>query len=288
MDTELLKTFLAVHQSGHFGRAAEDLFLTQAAVSARIKLLESLLGSPVFSRYRNNLQLTDTGQRLVPHAQLVLAAWDGTLRALSPPEIEQTAVNIGAPASLWDVFLQQSLLPTFSNDMALRVHAEAISPEQLRRRLLERTVDLTFQFDPPKHSDIQSVALPSLNLILVASQPRTMDSETMPSDYIEIDWGLAPAHPVDRAHSGPARLQTGLVPLALDLMLRHGGCAYLPEQRVAGYLDRLLHRVSGAEVRARPIVACYHQHTKIQPLILRLIEQAREELQSFCSPATPE
>ncbi|MGB1090783.1 MAG: LysR family transcriptional regulator, partial [Oceanobacter sp.] len=37
MDTELLKTFLEVSRTRHFGRAAENLFLTQSAVSFRVR-----------------------------------------------------------------------------------------------------------------------------------------------------------------------------------------------------------------------------------------------------------
>ncbi len=44
MDIQLLKTFLEVKATRHFGRAAENLYLTQAAVSARIKQLETVLG----------------------------------------------------------------------------------------------------------------------------------------------------------------------------------------------------------------------------------------------------
>ncbi|WP_082880488.1 MULTISPECIES: LysR family transcriptional regulator [unclassified Oleiphilus] len=39
MDIELLRTFLEVKNTRHFGKAAENLYLTQAAVSARIKQL---------------------------------------------------------------------------------------------------------------------------------------------------------------------------------------------------------------------------------------------------------
>ncbi len=44
MDTELLKTFLEVSRTRHFGRAAESLYLTQSAVSFRIRQLENQLG----------------------------------------------------------------------------------------------------------------------------------------------------------------------------------------------------------------------------------------------------
>ena len=64
MDTELLKTFLEVSRTRHFGRAAESLYLTQSAVSFRIRQLENQLGVNLFTRHRNNIRLTAAGNRL--------------------------------------------------------------------------------------------------------------------------------------------------------------------------------------------------------------------------------
>ena len=71
MDTELLKTFMEVSRTRHFGRAAENLYLTQSAVSFRIRQLESVLGVELFSRQRNNIQLTEAGEKLMPLAKTV-------------------------------------------------------------------------------------------------------------------------------------------------------------------------------------------------------------------------
>ena len=65
MDIELLKTFLEVKNTRHFGKAADNLYLTQAAVSARVKQLEDYFGIKLFIRSRNNIQLTAEGERLV-------------------------------------------------------------------------------------------------------------------------------------------------------------------------------------------------------------------------------
>lgn len=62
MDTELLKTFLEVSRTRHFGRAAEALYLTQSAVSFRIRQLENQLGVNLFTRHRNNIRLTTAGK----------------------------------------------------------------------------------------------------------------------------------------------------------------------------------------------------------------------------------
>ena len=65
MDIELLKTFLELSRTRHFGRAAENLFISQSAVSARIRQLEDSIGAPLFTRDRNNIQLTSAGERFL-------------------------------------------------------------------------------------------------------------------------------------------------------------------------------------------------------------------------------
>ena len=79
MDIQLLRTFLELDRTRHFGKAAESLFVTQSAVSARIRLLEETLGVPLFIRRRNELQLTGAGERLKRHAETIVSAWQRAL-----------------------------------------------------------------------------------------------------------------------------------------------------------------------------------------------------------------
>ena len=77
MDTQNLKAFVLVAESGSFSLAAERLHLTQPAVSKRIALLEEQLG---------NITLTEAGRALLPHARSVqqeLAAAQQSVRDLS-------------------------------------------------------------------------------------------------------------------------------------------------------------------------------------------------------------
>ena len=73
MDTDLLKTFIEVCNTRHFGKAAENLYLTQSAVSARIKLLEEYFHTTLFIRQRNSIQLTQSGDKLLPYAKQLCA-----------------------------------------------------------------------------------------------------------------------------------------------------------------------------------------------------------------------
>ena len=72
MDHDLLKTFVEVSKTRHFGKAAENLYLTQAAVSSRVRQLESQLSVQLFFRQRNNIHLTPAGEKLLPLADASL------------------------------------------------------------------------------------------------------------------------------------------------------------------------------------------------------------------------
>lgn len=69
-----MRTFLAVAEAASFSRAAQQLHLTQPAVSKRIQSLESSLGVALFDRIGKRVYLTDAGRLLKPRAQLVLDA----------------------------------------------------------------------------------------------------------------------------------------------------------------------------------------------------------------------
>ncbi len=72
MDTQSLKAFLAVAGQHSFSEAAEQLHLTQSAVSKRIQQLESQLGTPLFDRHNRTVSLTEAGHALLPRAQAIL------------------------------------------------------------------------------------------------------------------------------------------------------------------------------------------------------------------------
>ena len=72
MEIDQIETFLAVATFGGFHRAAESLRVSQPAVSARIKALETSLGATLFARSRKGLTLTDAGRILRPYAEQLL------------------------------------------------------------------------------------------------------------------------------------------------------------------------------------------------------------------------
>jgi LysR family hydrogen peroxide-inducible transcriptional activator len=67
-----LQYIVAVAQERHFGRAAQRVLVTQPALSLAIKKLEDELGTTIFERRRNRIELTALGERIVHQAQRVL------------------------------------------------------------------------------------------------------------------------------------------------------------------------------------------------------------------------
>ena len=72
MDIQHLKAFIAVACTKNLTQAAEKLFLSQPAVSAQIKALESDVGTALFVRPNNGMQLTRAGEVLLPEAEALL------------------------------------------------------------------------------------------------------------------------------------------------------------------------------------------------------------------------
>lgn len=83
MELNNLKAFIAVAETTSFSQAAEQLFLTQPAVSKRIAALEEELANPLFDRIGRQVSLTEAGRALLPRALSILEQIDDSRRAIS-------------------------------------------------------------------------------------------------------------------------------------------------------------------------------------------------------------
>jgi len=84
MDSNTLRAFLAIVDQGSFSEAAEQLHITQPAISKRLAALEAQLGAELVDRSQRQLKLTDAGARLLPHARRILDEIHNARIALSP------------------------------------------------------------------------------------------------------------------------------------------------------------------------------------------------------------
>lgn len=82
MDFSDLQTFLAVANTRSFSKAAEQLHLTQPAVTKRIQTMESSVDAQLFDRIGKRVELTHAGHLLLPRARMLVTAMTDTTRLL--------------------------------------------------------------------------------------------------------------------------------------------------------------------------------------------------------------
>ena len=170
MDIELLRTFLEVVRTRHFGKAAVELCVTQSAVSARIRQLEQAMGRPLFTRQRNNIRLTPGGLQLWRHAETIVQAWARARQETGQREEVTRRLAVGALWDLWETLLRD-WLPAMHRDMfnaALQV--EAGTSAVLVRKLVDGIIDLAVMFEPPQLPGLEIRELGFINLVLASTQ----------------------------------------------------------------------------------------------------------------------
>lgn len=94
LQIDLLKTFLAIIDTGGFTRASQVVHRTQSAISMQVKRLEDAIGQPLFERIGRSFKLTAEGEALVPYARRLLKLHEETVAAMGKPHVVG-AVRIG-------------------------------------------------------------------------------------------------------------------------------------------------------------------------------------------------
>ncbi len=94
LDSDLLRTFIAVADHGNFTRAGETVGRTQSAVSMQIRKLEDLLGEHLFDRGSRGVSMTRHGLRLIDNARRIVALLDDTAVTIRQPALDG-AIRIG-------------------------------------------------------------------------------------------------------------------------------------------------------------------------------------------------
>ena len=279
MDLSLLKTFLEVFRTRHFGSAAENLHISQSAVSARIKQLEEILGAALFTRVRNGIQLTTAGQRFLPHAEVMLTAWSRARQDMIATQESGQSLAIGGMFSLWDCLLNDWITRVHEHDTTLALMLEAQSQDVLVRKLIDEALDLCFMFEAPQLTNLIEREVAAVKLIMVSTQPTLDQSRAFDENYIYVDWGQSFSH--EHARHFPdmpyPTLRMSHAHLAFAFLSGAGGTAYLAENSVREPLEkRELYRVTGAPVMIRQAYAVYAANNKKAPLIEDLLQLIRE------------
>ena len=134
IDIGLLRAFVAVVETGSVTGAAGLLNLTQAAVSQQVKRLEELFGTELFERHHKRLVLKPNGERLIAHAQRLIALNDEVWGAMSAPAYAGE-VRLGVPHDIVGPYLPPILSRFDKAWPRVRVALKCTTTPQLRELL---------------------------------------------------------------------------------------------------------------------------------------------------------
>jgi len=275
MDIELLRTFLEVNRTGHFGKAADNLYLTQSAISARIKQLEDSLGVTLFERQRNNLRLTSSGMRFMKHAETIVASWQRARQEACLEDNFTTSIAMAGLVDLWEISLLDWLIKVKQQQTDIAIHASAFSSQVLNQQVINGQIDLAFLFEPQSLPELSIRFLKRTNLIMVSTQKNLTTEQALNDDYVMIDWGTAYAvnHSKEFPDAPSASIHMSHGSLALSYILRNGGTAYLPEEWSIELIEQQrLFAVKDAPVIEREINAIWRTDNEKTPVIRMLLE----------------
>ncbi|PLK59410.1 transcriptional regulator HdfR [Candidatus Palibaumannia cicadellinicola] len=276
MNIELLKTFLEVSRTKHFGRAAEILCLTQSAVSFRVRKLETQLGVSLFTRYRHNIRLTAAGEKLLPYAENLMLTWQVAKQKVEVTQsLQQDWLSVGASASLWEAWLGEWLLNIYQTKPSLRLEARVALP--LHQGLIKekeqhkRQLDLLITTEAPKIEELTSQELGSLSLTLFTAGATFVSGQR---PYIQLEWGADFHYYESRLlvnfnQQAPLMI-TSSAQLTRQLLPATGACAFLPSHWVHNWPD--LQPISEVPSVIRPLYAVWLQNSDQRPLIRQLLK----------------
>ena len=165
-----LRVFLAVARHGSYSRAAEELFLTQPAVSAQVRELERTLDAAFFERVGRTIVLTEAGKELLAYAERICALIDEARLAMEELDGLKRGRIAVAAVSTAGAYVLPLLLGEFQKRYpGISMNLEVTNRALVRDRLLHNEVDLVVMGRPPEEAPHVAEPFLSDELVVVAA-----------------------------------------------------------------------------------------------------------------------
>jgi len=255
---DLLRTFLAVVESGGVTPAAAALNMSQAAASQQVKRLEEMLACRLFERAGRGLALAPAGERLLAPAQRLVAQSDELLSSMRAPAFAGE-VRLGVPYDIIGSFVPAILRRFARAQPRVRVSLVCEDSKVVRQQLRAGGVDLalTTETECGRHGEtlrtdrLVWVGMPGGDAHLKDPLPVSLGAPTCVFRPVAIealgkarrDWRavcevsrLEPVHAAIEAGLAVAPLLRSSVPERFEILGRHARLPALPEFRINLYL----------------------------------------------------
>lgn len=194
-----LRYFLTTVEEMHFGRAAERLGIAQPGLSQQIKILEGIVGTPLFDRTKRAVQLTLAGEILAGEARKTIAQSEMALlaaRQAGRGEVGRIAVGYVGSAAYTGMLTK--VINKFRDDYpAVELQISEMEMLQQLNQISEGKLDIGFIRPPvPLPIGIASVEVLQERLVLAIPSTHSLASrERVPLAAFNSDIFITPRHP---------------------------------------------------------------------------------------------
>ena len=277
MDIVLAKTFLAVITGGNFQAASNRLFVTQSAVSLRIKKLEEELGREVFVRNKGGTTLTPAGVQFERFARSMVKLWEEATYQVAVPDGLDSLLIVGCQYSLWPKLgmswlrLMEAQMPTTA------LKAEVGMPDRLLRLMLDGLLDVGVMYTPQLRPGLEVKPLLEDKLVLASSDP---DYPAELNDrYVSIEWSpeFIALHAIHFPNRPKSTVSLALGSLSVRFILKGKRAAYFPARAIEDHVKAgQLHIISDAPAFPFPSYVVWNpeKDPKIVTESLKILDDA--------------
>ncbi len=165
-----LQVFEAVARHLSFTRAAEELHLTQPAVSMQVKQLQSMVDLPLFEQLGKKVHLTEAGKTVLKHSRIMMGQLneiEKDVNCLRRVESGKLKICIASTVNCFATRLLSRFCERYKN---VSISLDVINQQELVQRLEDNEPDLVLMGQPPDNLDV--VARPFMdNPLIVISSP---------------------------------------------------------------------------------------------------------------------
>lgn len=141
LDLDVLRTFVAIAETGNFSTAAEAVFRTPSAVSMQVKKLEEQLGTVLFLRDARSVSLTEGGEVLLGYARRMISLSNEAVSRFIMPDM-RGVVRLGAPEDIGERLLPSVLRRFADSHPGITVDVTIDMSSKLVARVDEQRLDL--------------------------------------------------------------------------------------------------------------------------------------------------
>jgi DNA-binding transcriptional LysR family regulator len=148
-----LKVFEAVARLSSYTRAAEELHLTQPAVSTQVRKLEEHAGLPLFEQLGKKVYLTAAGDELLHHCRAIIRQFEDAEAAMAQHQgVAGGRLNV-AVISAGDYFFPRLLVEFARRHEGVTINLAVLNREELLSHLADNRTDLAVMVRPPVDAD---------------------------------------------------------------------------------------------------------------------------------------